>query len=159
MPRKQQNLIGKRYGRLIVVKDSGLKTTAGATLWECLCECGKSTRATRSNLGGKTKSCGCLSKEMSLKRIDEVHKMTAVISAKCGTNPSQLQRKLQINNKSGVKGVYFHKQKQKWCAVIGYRRKQINLGYFKDINDAITARKEAEEKYFKPVLEKYASEQ
>lgn len=32
-------------------------------------------------------------------------------------------------------------------------RKKIRLGYFTDLENAITARKEAEEKYFQPLLE------
>ena len=33
--------------------------------------------------------------------------------------------------------------------------KSIHLGYFDTLEKAIKARKEAEEKYFKPILEKY----
>lgn len=33
--------------------------------------------------------------------------------------------------------------------------KKIRIGTYKDIEEAIKARKEAEEKYYKPILEKY----
>ena len=52
------------------------------------------------------------------------------------------------NNTSGVKGVCWHSRDNRWFARIGIDGKQISLGYFIDINDAIKTRKEAEEKYF-----------
>lgn len=51
-------------------------------------------------------------------------------------------------NTSGVTGVYWSSKKQKWQASIGYKRKQIHIGYFDNLEDAVKARKEAEEKYF-----------
>lgn len=52
-------------------------------------------------------------------------------------------------NTSGVKGVYWKKENQKWQAIIGYKGKQIHLGYFEKFEDAVKARKTAEEKYQK----------
>jgi hypothetical protein len=53
------NLIGRRFGRLIVRCASGRKR--GYILWECACDCGKTTNVATSELTcGKTKSCGCL---------------------------------------------------------------------------------------------------
>ena len=51
------------------------------------------------------------------------------------------------NNKSGVCGVCWHKQKNKWAAQIKAGGKQKNLGYFDDFDDAVAARKKAEIKY------------
>ena len=56
--------------------------------------------------------------------------------------------KLSKNNTSGVTGVYYEKSIHKWNAAIMIDGKKINLGYYKDIEDAIKVRKEAEEKYF-----------
>ncbi len=56
--------------------------------------------------------------------------------------------KLPTNNTSGYKGVYFDKERNKWMAKICVNGKQLKLGRFKDINDAIEAREKAEEKYF-----------
>lgn len=41
----------------------------------------------------------------------------------------------------------------KWVAEIGVNRKKIHLGTFETFDDAIKARKEAEEKYFAPIIE------
>lgn len=56
--------------------------------------------------------------------------------------------KLPSTNTSGVLGVCWHGRHKKWNAKITVNDKRIHLGYFDDIEDAIAARKKAEEKYF-----------
>lgn len=57
-----------------------------------------------------------------------------------------MNRKKQKNNTTGITGVY--KWDDKWLASIKINGKQINLGIYIKKEDAIKARKEAEEKYF-----------
>lgn len=52
------------------------------------------------------------------------------------------------NNTSGVTGVEWHKRDEVWQARIKVDYKYIHLGYFDSFDDAVKARKEAEEKYF-----------
>lgn len=52
------------------------------------------------------------------------------------------------NNTSGVTGVCFNKRENKWQAYICVKRKNMYLGMYKNKEDAIKARKIAEEKYF-----------
>ena len=52
---------------------------------------------------------------------------------------------LRANNKSGVTGISY--QDAGWKARIGYNGKIHYLGWFKDFDDAVRARKEAEQKY------------
>ena len=67
--------IGAVFGRLTVLRKLDEKATDGCFLWECLCECGKKSRAKTSNLKrGKTKSCGCLARELSALRRKEAAK-------------------------------------------------------------------------------------
>ena len=47
------------------------------------------------------------------------------------------------------------KQKKKWIATLSLNKKLLLNKSFNNKKDAIQARKEAEEKYFKPILEKY----
>ena len=60
--RKHANteIIGKKFGRLTVIRDSGKRESNGSVAWECLCDCGNITYAGSSNLKcGHTTSCGC----------------------------------------------------------------------------------------------------
>ena len=61
---------------------------------------------------------------------------------------NHMNQKLSSNNTSGCKGVGYVKKRNKWSAKITVRKKVISLGYYNDYNDAVKARKEAEEKYF-----------
>ena len=68
-----------------------------------------------------------------------------------------LTRKKDKRNTSGFKGVYWISKQNKWRATITFQGKFIHLGLFdKDKKEeAIKARKEAEEKYFNPIIYKY----
>ena len=55
--------------------------------------------------------------------------------------------KPRSTNTSGVPGVYFRKDTQKWVACIRHNYKKIALGCFSNKEDAIKARKEAEKIY------------
>jgi len=61
---------------------------------------------------------------------------------------NQQNRKKSKNNTSGVVGVSFDKRDKRWDAYIHWNYKKINLGSFINFEDAVTARKQAEEKYF-----------
>lgn len=52
------------------------------------------------------------------------------------------------NNTSGCTGVNFSKKSNKWRAYITVDKRQIHLGTFKDIKDAIKVRKQGEIKHF-----------
>ena len=54
--------------------------------------------------------------------------------------------KQKNNNKAGIKGVS-KKNDGSYQAWIGLNHRRIYLGYFKDLNNAVMARKEAEKKY------------
>ena len=57
-------MIGKRFNRLVVLKDSGIRTKEQSKKWECLCNCGVTTLVvTRDLNSGNTQSCGCLQRE------------------------------------------------------------------------------------------------
>lgn len=67
MPRiyTYKTLVGKRFTRLTVLSEAYKKS--GSRFWECRCDCGE-VRIVRGNslVGGRTKSCGCLSREVFL---------------------------------------------------------------------------------------------
>jgi len=57
---------GQRFGRLTVVRCEGaLSARTPEAAWLCRCDCGGATIATGSNLRrGKTRSCGCLKRDV-----------------------------------------------------------------------------------------------
>lgn len=65
-----KNLTGLTFGRLKVIKFIGHDKKKG-DLWECECNCSNHTIkiiAAKSLVRGNTKSCGCLSREATIKR-------------------------------------------------------------------------------------------
>lgn len=75
--RKVIDLTGQKFGRLTVICRSvdhiqpcGTKILS----WLCCCECGNNVVVTGSNLRqGKTKSCGCITKELNKTRSGISH--------------------------------------------------------------------------------------
>lgn len=67
---------------------------------------------------------------------------------KCSTSQNLMNANIRSDNTSGHTGVYWNKNRNKWMSVIGVYNKDIFLGYYKNFEDAVRARKEAEEKYF-----------
>lgn len=64
MKNKKIDLVGQRFGRLVVVGYLGAKTRNGQ--WACECDCGE-TQAVVSTChlrSGHTQSCGCLHKQV-----------------------------------------------------------------------------------------------
>lgn len=61
---------------------------------------------------------------------------------------NQMNKNIAKNNKSGVKGVIWHKRDLIWEAYISVNNNHIYLGRYKNLQDAIKARADAEEKYF-----------
>lgn len=62
-PRRGINLKGQRFGRLIVLQDSG-KSKSEHRIWVCRCDCGNIIEVRSTELRSKdTRSCGCLQKE------------------------------------------------------------------------------------------------
>ena len=59
-----------------------------------------------------------------------------------------MNSKLHKHNTSGYKGVFWSNSKNRWLATINVNRNRKHLGYFKNIEDAVKARKIAEDCYF-----------
>lgn len=64
---------------------------------------------------------------------------------------NNLNKDLQKNNKSGCAGVYFYKRTGKYRAEIQREKVTKHIGYFNTLEEAILARKLAEENYGKQV--------
>lgn len=144
------DLTDKVFGTLKVLeKVSGKGVSA---LWKCECSnCGNIINVLQSNLtSGATTSCGCMHRQQSSEKVKQY------IGIVDGTNVSVISsNKMRTNNTSGVKGVYYAKNINKWHARIMFQGQSYNLGYYIKKEDAIKARKEAEERIYGPFLEWY----
>lgn len=67
MPNRIKDLAGQRFGRLITVKLTD-KRVNKHVVWECICDCGKTTYVTNGNLQNRSViSCGCFRRERARK--------------------------------------------------------------------------------------------
>jgi len=135
-------LIGKKFGRLEVLKEAGSKSKQ--VLWECTCECGNVIFVIGCDLRrGHTKSCGCLKRDLSIKRATK-HRMYGTPTYKSWSQMIQ-----RCNNKKntayknyGKRGIFVCEE---WLEFknffedMGERPKRLtierrnnNLGYFKE---------------------------
>lgn len=62
------NLIGKRFGRLVVLKENPVRKNK-RICWDCICDCDNQITVEGTSLkSGTTKSCGCLRTESNHKK-------------------------------------------------------------------------------------------
>lgn len=157
---KMKDLTGRKYGRLTVIKPLEERRN-GSVVWKTKCECGNELDVMSSSIiRGNTKSCGCIQKEYAKKNMSTFNSDTfREKNLKEKTNISLLKEINYKDNTSGIRGVCFDKRTNSWVATIGFKKRIIHLGRFKNINDATKARKDAEERYYKPILDKYAEEE
>jgi hypothetical protein len=150
---KRKDIIGDKYGKLTVVEVVGVDKYR-AVLYKCKCDCGNETiLSKRALVSNNTTSCGCVGIEnrlnnMILKPHDTREKYTRL---------SSLNQKISVRNKTGVKGVFKHKNGS-FVATIGFKKDKKYLGMYPTLEEATKARKRAEEEYFEPVLNKYGKE-
>lgn len=69
----RENIIGRRFNRLVVIEDDGTRSSKGDIKWLCQCDCGNLYHALGYRLrNGRTKSCGCLNDEKRRKRFKDL---------------------------------------------------------------------------------------
>ena len=66
----------------------------------------------------------------------------------CSQQKNMQNMSLKSNNTSGVAGVFFDKQVQRWRAQISNNGKTKYIGIFDNFDDAVKARKDAEKLYY-----------
>lgn len=82
---------------------------------------------------------------------------------KCPHNKNSMNHKKRTDNTSGVTGVYWDKEREKWLVAININKKMKYIGRFLGFDEAVQARKDAEKKYYKefqynPKEDKYNKE-
>jgi len=147
------DLTGRRFGRLTVVGRSEQRTEDGLVLWECRCDCGN-TVVTRgySLKNGDTTSCGCA-------RVDfcknEIRTYETFVDNTCIESIEHIDRLTRANT-SGVRGVS-RLRDGRYQAYIRFQKKLIHLGKYTMFEDAVKARRRAEDDIIRPYLESYYS--
>lgn len=152
---KNIDLTGQRFGRLVVVKRADDYVLPNGKLldwWLCQCDCGNEKIVTGNSLRcSYTRSCGCLRKEATGSR-----NRANILERYNGTSISMIRKETPTKaSTTGVRGVYWAKDKGCYIARIMIKGKEIRLGQFKTLQEAAKARKRAEEEYYKPVIDEY----
>ena len=140
----KENLIGRRFGKLEVIGRSDKRGSRGARtvpLWECRCDCGNITyKATDTLTNPDLSMCN----ECAGKYATE--KARAKAGFVDGTQISRItSNKLIATNTSGARGVYLERKTGKWRARLRFKGKTYNFGTYANFDDAVKARKEAEQ--------------
>lgn len=169
---EKEDLTGRKIGLLLIVKE--VTSAEPGRHWLCICECGNEeyvTSTSHLNRECEVKSCGCYGKDLvkelskqytrnatkemyqeASKKIKETMKANNELVE--NTRISSISnKKLRSDNKSGHAGVTF--KDNKWVARISVSGVEHHLGSFVTKEEAIAARKDGEEIYFKPLLDKY----
>jgi len=149
---------GTRFGRLTVIEPDHIVEGGRGYAYRCKCDCGNEIITRVGNLrSGYTRSCGCLHDELFIENRPDYEKIFTE-----NTNINKIKkeyRKPMKNSTSGALGVSWHKRIKKWQARISFQKRNYHLGYFKKLEDAVAARKKAEEKLFDNFLEWYENKQ
>jgi hypothetical protein len=85
----KKDLIGQRFGRLVVVEK--LPSKNKKRWWRCKCDCGnlKDVPTNRLTTGG-TRSCGCLAKEVQRKHAEEIREKAREVTTKHGLSTHRI---------------------------------------------------------------------
>lgn len=150
--RKKLDLTGQRFGKLTVL--SPAENIGNRTAWLCRCDCGRETAVITQRLrDGRQTSCGC---DNALFGESPSAIGRASLTYIDGTCVEMLRAKtVRKNNTSGVPGVEWSAQKQRWRAAICFKGTRHYLGSYSRFEDAVNARKEAEAKFHDSFLQEY----
>lgn len=138
------NLVGRRFGKLVIIGRSDKRGSRGARtvpLWECRCECGAICYKATDTLTNPEMSMynECVSKYATAKMREKAGFVD-------GTQISRITSdKLIATNTSGARGVYLECKTGKWRTRLRFKGKTYNFGTYANFDDAVKARKEAEQ--------------
>lgn len=136
MPIRDQNLVGKVFGHLTVVKKSSKRGHEGEYLWVCQCDCGKTSLVSTGSLNsGHITSCGHV-KLKNLKPSEKRHN-------------SQMSDKLPKNNKTGYRNIsrFFRNGRWRYRVAVMYEHKQHSKNA-DSLEEALGIREELRKKYW-----------
>ena len=142
------DITGMRFNKLTALYPTKKRDRKGSVVWRCRCDCGQETDVSYNNLMySDIRSCGC-------QKTAHDKNLKNYLTHTGGTSLDAIRsKKLPADNTTGYKGVYLIKGK--YVAKIVFQRKAYYLGNYDDINDAVKARREAEELLFEETVAFY----
>ncbi|MBO5897948.1 MAG: hypothetical protein J6R04_02945 [Clostridia bacterium] len=151
------DLSGRRFGKLEVICRSDKRGSRGARtvpLWECRCDCGNTVYKATDTLNRSPNSmCSACAADYASSQ------MRAAAGYVDGTQISRIKSEhLIASNTSGARGVYKDRVTGKWRARLKFKGKLMDFGTYTDFEDAVRARKEAEQTYYGEFLDSLPSE-
>lgn len=151
---KSPDLTGKVFGKLTVLGRSDKRSHRGMrtkSMWACQCECGEITYKAADTLNNPKMS---MCSDCAAKYTAETARESAGFVD--GTQLSRIVNpKLTAANTSGFRGVYYDKKINKYRAQLKFKGKTMKFGSYSAFEDAVAARKKAEEEYFGAFVEEY----
>jgi len=133
---RAKDLSGLHFGKLEAIEPLPNRAVDNSIRWLCLCECGEYTIVSSNKLRmGHTTSCGCM-------KTKPARMAKTFVDGTCAEQV--MSDKIPKNNTSGFKGV--SRKRNKWQAYITYANDRHNLGTFVTMEDAVAARRRAEER-------------
>lgn len=155
--KKSPDLTGKVFGRLTVLGRSDKRNSRGARttpMWRCQCECGNITyKATDTLTNPDLSMC---SKCAAIYAASKARESAGFIE---GTQLSKIRDMTpSAANTSGYRGIYYESRFDRWRAEIRFQNKRYYLGVYKNKDDAIKARRKAEEDLYETFLERMESQ-
>lgn len=137
------NYIGKKFNHLTLIKKLNKLNKDNSKIALFKCDCGNFKELVFTQvLNNEIKTCGC--KQGYLNTDSKKKQQTSLINF--------YRNKTMKNNCTGYTGISF--VNGKYRVRIQINKKSIHIGYFNNLDKAVEARKEAEEKYFSPLIKK-----
>lgn len=139
MPDRNQNLVGRVFGHLTVIKqadDSVDSKGVHRRRWLCQCDCGRQTTATTASLNsGAVQSCG--------------HASRANLESGGQHHEAMLTDKVPANNKTGHRNISMTYRGGRWRyrVAVMYDKKQ-HSGLRDTLEDALAYREELRVKWW-----------
>lgn len=142
-----KDVTGKRFGKLVVIRELGYRRVL------CKCDCGNVKEVNKSHLlSGDIISCGCKMRKNAIEaRAPKLYEGTDINKISTATATSR--------SSTGIRGVSYSTRREKYRANIGFRGQKFELGYFDTLEEAAAARKAAEERLYKPLIEEWRERQ
>ena len=154
--RKKLDLTGQRFGKLTVLRAA--ENLGSLTAWACRCDCGRELVVPTKRLrDGHRTSCGCNRPAGPPSRGECGRASLTYVDGTCVEMIRASTKR--CSNTSGVPGVEWRSSKGTWRASICFKGRRRYLGSYHRFEDAVKARKRAEEELFEPFLREFAEAQ